>query len=147
MPRSVRDDPPSGSRASGVRHSALGAIVLVAGVIVPSAAAAQGAAPAAKVSAAEYEGWRQYSTHCARCHGQDVLGNPVAANLLESAGPGGGMAEQGAFVAVVKAGRVARGMPAFGSVLSDAQMNATFAYVKGRADKKIPAGRPERAGK
>jgi len=37
---------------------------------------------APKVSPAEYEGWRQYSVNCARCHGQDVLPNPVAANLL-----------------------------------------------------------------
>jgi mono/diheme cytochrome c family protein len=39
--------------------------------------------PAPKgVSKIEYEGWRQYSVNCARCHGQDVLPNPVAANLL-----------------------------------------------------------------
>ena len=37
-----------------------------------------------KVSRLEYEGWRQYSVNCARCHGQDVLPNPVAANLLVS---------------------------------------------------------------
>jgi hypothetical protein len=43
---------------------------------------------APKVSPAEYEGWRQYSVNCARCHGQDVLPNPVAANLLISLAPG-----------------------------------------------------------
>ena len=41
------------------------------------------------MSSQEYDGWRQYSVHCARCHGQDVLPNPVAANLLISLGPGG----------------------------------------------------------
>src|SRR5215213_9364446 len=30
-------------------------------------------ASAPKVSRTEYEGWRQYSVNCARCHGQDVL--------------------------------------------------------------------------
>ena len=45
-----------------------------------------------QVSAEEYEGWRQYSVQCARCHGQDVTGNPVAAHLLESAGSGGPVA-------------------------------------------------------
>src|SRR3954468_24712601 len=44
---------------------------------------------APKVSPTEYEGWRQYSVNCARCHGQDVLPNPVAANLLVSLAPGG----------------------------------------------------------
>jgi mono/diheme cytochrome c family protein len=98
----------------------------------------------AQVSAPEYEGWRQYSVHCARCHGQDVLGNPVAANLLESAREGGALAGRDAFVAVVQAGRTDRGMPAFDGVLSKEQSGAIYAYVKGRADGRIPAGRPAR---
>ena len=108
---------------------------------------AQNAPSAPKVGPEEYEGWRQYSAQCARCHGQDVVGNPVAADLLKSAGPDGPMAEQQAFAGVVKAGRTERGMPAFGGVLSDEQIGAIFAYVKGRADGKIGAGRPEVGGK
>ena len=109
-------------------------------------AEAQGTEKGPKLGAKEYEGWRQYSAHCARCHGQDVLGNPVAADLLKSTAAGGPVAEQAAFVCVVKAGRPKRGMPGFAKVIDDAQANAIFAYVKGRADGKIPAGRPERAG-
>ena len=48
-----------------------------------------------KLSGPEYEGWRQYSAHCARCHGQDVVGNPVAADLLKSAAAGGPVADAG----------------------------------------------------
>jgi mono/diheme cytochrome c family protein len=99
-----------------------------------------------KLGPKEYEGWRQYSTHCARCHGQDVLGNPVAADLRKSTAAGGPVATQDAFVAVVKAGRPSRGMPGFASTVSDEQTDAIYAYVKGRADGKIPAGRPQRAG-
>ncbi len=99
-----------------------------------------------KLDAEAYEGWRQYSAHCARCHGQDVLGNPVAADLLKTTAAGGPVAEKAAFVAAVKTGRPNRGMPGFAKVIDDAQTNAIFAYVKGRADGKIPAGRPERAG-
>ena len=98
----------------------------------PASSEAQRATAAPKLGPAEYEGWRQYSVHCARCHGQDVLGGPVA--------------EQGAFVSVVKAGRPVRGMPGFASTVSDEQTNAIFAYVQGRADGKIPAGRPVRDG-
>jgi mono/diheme cytochrome c family protein len=132
-----------------VRRRGLFALVVVAaaGIVWPAVGGAQGAAPGPKLGPLEYEGWRQYSTHCARCHGQDVLGNPVAADLLKSVGAGGPMAEHDAFVAVVKSGRVNRGMPAFASVLTDAQIDAIYAYVKGRADGKIPAGRPVRAGK
>jgi len=95
-----------------------------------------------RVSAKEYEGWRQYSVHCARCHGQDVVGNPVAANLLQSAGEGGPFAGRDAFTKVVAEGRLDKGMPAFKEITSPEQRDAVYAYVKGRADKRIPAGRP-----
>ena len=115
-----------------------------AGAAGPLDAVAQGAQPRPRVNQQEYEGWRQYSVHCARCHGQDVLGNPVAANLLESTRKGGPMAGRDAFAAVVKSGRTDRGMPAFGETLTGEQVNAIYAYVKGRADGKIATGRPAR---
>jgi mono/diheme cytochrome c family protein len=96
-----------------------------------------------KLSQAEYDGWRQYSVNCARCHGQDVLPNPVAANLLISLAPGGPMASLEKFAQVVSEGRPDRGMPAFKSILTPEQIQAIYAYVKGRADKRIPPGRPE----
>jgi mono/diheme cytochrome c family protein len=96
-----------------------------------------------KVSKVDYEGWRQYSVHCARCHGQDVLPNPVAANLLISLGPGGPINSEETFAQVVTAGRPARGMPAFKGVLTPDQVKSIYAYVKGRAEKRIPPGRPE----
>ena len=95
-----------------------------------------------KVGQQEYEGWRQYSVNCARCHGQDVLPNPVAANLLVSVRSGGPMATREKFVEVVTKGRPERGMPAFGGLLTPEQVNAIYDYVKGRADGRIPAGRP-----
>ena len=119
---------------------------LLVGAGWTSGAVAQGRETGPKLGAEAYEGWRQYSAHCARCHGQDVLGNPVAADLLKSTAAGGPVAEQAAFVGVVKAGRPKQGMPGFAKVIDDAQAAAIYAYVKGRADGKIPAGRPERAG-
>jgi mono/diheme cytochrome c family protein len=96
----------------------------------------------AELSQAEYEGWRQYSVNCARCHGQDVLPNPVAANLLVSLAPGGAMASPDKFGQVVSEGRPERGMPAFKSIVTPDQIRSIYAYVKGRADKRIPPGRP-----
>src|SRR4051812_11102737 len=95
-----------------------------------------------KVTPEEYQGWRQYSVHCARCHGQDVLPNPVAANLLTSLAPGGPVDSPEKFSGIVTAGRQARGMPAFGNVLTPDQIKAIYGYVQGRAAKRIPAGRP-----
>jgi mono/diheme cytochrome c family protein len=100
----------------------------------------QAAAP--KVSAAEYEGWRQYSVNCARCHGQDVLPNPVAANLLVSLAPGGPVDSPEKFSQVVTEGRPHRGMPAFKQTLTPRQIQSIYAYVRGRAEERIPPGRP-----
>ncbi len=97
-----------------------------------------------KVSRPEYEGWRQYSVNCARCHGQDVLPNPVAANLLVSLGAGGPSNTPEKFLQVVSKGRPERGMPAFETLQTPEQINAVYAYVKGRAEGRIPPGRPDR---
>ena len=109
----------------------------------PTEAWSQERKPGPRVDATQYEGWRQYSVQCARCHGQDVVGNPVAANLLKSVASGGSTASPEAFSAVVREGRPG-GMPGFGTALSDDQIAAVYAYVKGRADGEIAAGRPER---
>jgi mono/diheme cytochrome c family protein len=101
-----------------------------------------GAGGGLKVSQLEYEGWRQYSVHCARCHGQDVLGNPVASDLLVSLGPGGPIDTPEKFFQVVSEGRPDRGMPALKGSMTPEQIRAVYAYVKGRAEKRIPAGRP-----
>ena len=114
-------------------------------VDTPPAGAApsnQSAAGGPRVSRQEYEGWRQYSVHCARCHGQDVLPNPVAANLLISLGAGGPVDTPEKFSQIVTAGRPEKGMPAFKGGLTPEQISAIYAYVKGRADKRIPPGRP-----
>lgn len=109
--------------------------------LAPRAAAQEAAAG---VSTAEYEGWRQYSVQCARCHGQDALPNPVAANLLVSLAPGGPAADQATFRKVVTEGRADRGMPAFKDTMTPEEVDAVYAYVKGRAEKRIPAGRPKK---
>jgi mono/diheme cytochrome c family protein len=108
------------------------------------APAGQGGGAGPKVSSAEYEGWRQYSVNCARCHGQDVLPNPVAANLLISLGSGGPVDTEQNFFQVVSEGRPERGMPAFKGIMSADQIRAVYAYVDGRAEKRIPPGRPAR---
>jgi mono/diheme cytochrome c family protein len=113
-------------------------------VVLTGGAARQAAGQeGAKVSTLEYEGWRQYSVQCARCHGQDVLPNPVAANLLVSVAPGGPSADKATFTKVVTDGRQERGMPAFAKTMTPDQVEAVYAYVKGRAEKRIPAGRPK----
>jgi len=109
------------------------------GVAAGSAAAQEEPA----VSEVEYEGWRQYNVHCARCHGQDALPNPVAANLLVSLAPDGPSADKATFTKIVIEGRTSGGMPAFKGTVEPAQVEAMYAYLKGRAEKRIPPGRPK----
>ena len=118
------------------------AIALLSLLTVAGARPARGQ-DGATVNAAEYEGWRQYNVHCARCHGQDALPNPVAANLLESLAPDGPAASKEAFTKVVVEGRENRGMPAFQKTVTAEQVDAMYAYLTGRAGKRIPAGRPK----
>jgi mono/diheme cytochrome c family protein len=117
--------------------------VLVATALLGTAAGGAGAQEGPAVSEVEYEGWRQYNVHCARCHGQDALPNPVAANLLISLAPGGPAADKAAFTKIVMEGRTSRGMPGFKGTVEPAQVDAIYAYLKGRAEKRIPPGRPK----
>ena len=118
--------------------------LLISSLAAAPAAGAQ--EKSASVSEVQYEGWRQYNVHCARCHGQDALPNPVAANLLTSLAPGGPTADQKTFTTVVIDGRTSSGMPAFKGSLEPAQVEAIYLYLKGRAEKRIPPGRPKEPG-
>ena len=122
-----------------MKPSSVSLLLMVLSGLAPRVGAQEGAV----VSAAEYEGWRQYSVQCARCHGQDVLPNPVAANLLVSVAPKGPAADKATFTKVVTEGRADRGMPPFKETMTPEQVDAVYAYVKGRAEKRIPAGRPK----
>jgi polar amino acid transport system substrate-binding protein len=117
--------------------------ILVATALLGTAAGGAGAQEGPAVSEVEYEGWRQYNVHCARCHGQDALPNPVAANLLVSLAPGGPAADKATFTKIVMEGKTSRGMPAFKGTVEPAQVDAIYAYLKGRAEKRIPPGRPK----
>ena len=116
---------------------------VVAIALFVAAAGSAAAQEGPGVSKVEYEGWRQYNVHCARCHGQDALPNPVAANLLVSLAPDGPAADQATFTKIVMEGRTSGGMPAFKGTVEPAQVEAMYAYLKGRAEKRIPPGRPK----
>jgi mono/diheme cytochrome c family protein len=122
------------------RIALLGVSLLTASVVEG------GAQDGTAVTDVEYEGWRQYNVHCARCHGQDALPNPVTADLLTSLAPGGPAADPGTFTTTVMAGRTNKGMPAFKGAVEPAKVEAVYHYLKGRAEKRIPAGRPKRPG-
>lgn len=96
--------------------------------------------PSARASKVEYEGWRQYMVHCARCHGDDAVSGVMAPDLRKSLSSGA--TNEATFHSAVKAGRKGKGMPGFQGTLSDQQISAVYAYVAARAKGRLPAGRP-----
>jgi mono/diheme cytochrome c family protein len=128
-----------GNRKS--RRSVVSVLLSGLAVLTPSVAVAQ----ADTVSLEAYEGWRQYSVHCARCHAQDVLNSGVAPWLVMSVKPDGPVPTMEEFMRVIREGKKSGGMPAFDpDYLEDARVEAIWAYVKGRSDGVIHPGRPVR---
>jgi mono/diheme cytochrome c family protein len=127
---------PRRTRCPAYLALALGAVAL--GTVLQSAAAQE--KPGGPASKIENEGWRQYMANCARCHGDDAVGGAIAVDLRAVVATGA--VDSASFVSIVKAGRPAAGMPPFKDILKDEQIAAIYAYVKARAEKRLPAGRP-----
>jgi len=108
----------------------------------PAAPAAAGPASAAETYRAVYNGWKWWHVYCYRCHGVNALGATLAPNLLD---PNRKMART-LFLRTVSRGRDDKGMPEWASLLNTNQMNDLFVYVRARADKVLPPGRPDEVG-
>jgi cytochrome c len=105
-----------------------------------NSAAAQQKEHGTRASKVEYEGWRQYMTNCARCHGDDAVGGVIAPDLRASVTKGA--IDEASFESVVNAGRSGKGMPPFKGTLRKEQITAIYAYVDARAKGRLPTGRP-----
>ena len=89
-----------------------------------------------------YDGWKWWHVYCYRCHGTDANGTPNAPNLTD---PNEKM-PRAAFVKIVREGVKDKGMAAWDKLLDAKQMGQLFVYVRARADKVLPAGRPDEVG-
>ncbi len=122
------------------------AIVLLAAAARDGAAQARDqyhTAPKDTVAQDVYNGWKQYELNCARCHGEYAVGTSFAPALLVSLKEGGTVPTKESFVTTVCAGRPEKGMPGWCALgLEMDKIENIYKYVKGRADKKIGAGRP-----
>jgi len=101
--------------------------------------------PAARdtLSVEAYQGWKQFELNCSRCHGEYAVGTSFAPALVVSLRNGGTIPTKEIFIQTVCAGRPEKGMPSWCALgLEMDKINNIYAYVKGRADGKIHAGRP-----
>ena len=109
----------------------------------PAAApTAAGAAATKETYASVYNGWKWWHVYCYRCHGVNATNATLAPNLLAD----NHRLARAQFLRVVRIGRDAKGMPEWASLLNTKQMNDLFVYVRARADKVLPAGRPDEVG-
>lgn len=122
--------------------------LFVLGVAITPSLAAQAtprAAPRDTVDEIAYEGWKQYSLHCARCHGEDAQGTSFGPNLLLSMRPEGAVGTREAFITLLSAGSPDRGMPSALNLGMGAEFfEGVYAYLAGRSSGRLHGGRPAR---
>ena len=100
------------------------------------------AAPAADLYADVYNGWKWWHVYCYRCHGTDAVGTTNAPSLIDT----NEKLSRAAFIKVVREGVKDKGMAAWDKLLDAKQMGQLYVYVRARADKVLPPGRPDEVG-
>jgi mono/diheme cytochrome c family protein len=122
----------------------VGALAWSAAQETPVRAAAQ-AAPAAaseEIYKDVYAGWKWWHVYCYRCHGTDANGTTNAPNLPD---PNEKLSRAN-IIRIVRDGVKDKGMAAWDKLLDAKQMGQLYVYVRARADKVLPAGRPDEVG-
>jgi mono/diheme cytochrome c family protein len=89
-----------------------------------------------------YQGWKWWHVYCYRCHGVDALGTTTAPNLTDP----NEKFTRAEFLRVVRAGVPKTAMQAWNKLLDDQQIGQLYVYVRARADKVLPSGRPDEVG-
>jgi mono/diheme cytochrome c family protein len=89
-----------------------------------------------------YNGWKWWHVYCYRCHGVDATGTPTAPNLTEASNK----LAPAAFLKIVRDGVPDKGMQAWNKLLDNKQIGQIHLYVRARADKVLPPGRPDEIG-
>ena len=110
---------------------------------VPFRAELQAAAqPSSETYRDVYNGWKWWHVYCFRCHGVDAVGTTNAPTLID---PTRQLTAR-QFLRVVRNGVPDKGMQAWDKLLDDKQISQISLYVRARADKVLPPGRPDEVG-
>jgi mono/diheme cytochrome c family protein len=92
-----------------------------------------------------YAGWRSFNINCQSCHGFNAVANDAAPDLRNSVRNGGTLT-RAQFHEVVRKGRMAKGMPAWGELLDAKQIDQIYAYLRARSSGTLGAGQPSVGG-
>jgi len=122
----------------------VGALAWSAAQDAPVRAAAQAPAAAASDDLYKdvYNGWKWWHVYCYRCHGTDAVGTTNAPSLIDA----NEKLSRAAFTKIVREGVKDKGMAAWDKLLDAKQMGQLYVYVRARADKVLPPGRPDEVG-
>ena len=122
-----------------------GCALLFLAVLIVSAGDTTPAAAQAAVSTtykSVYDGWKWWHVYCYRCHGVDAVGTTNAPNLTDP----NRKLSSAEFTKIVMNGIPDKGMQAWDKLLDKKQVSEIHLYVRARADKVLPAGRPDEIG-
>ena len=104
------------------------------------------AAPAAQKSQdiyqSVYNGWKWWHVYCFRCHGTNAIATTLAPDLID---PNEKLTLK-EFLQVVQNGSADGKMQAWSKLLDELQIAQIYTYVRARADKVLPPGRPDEVG-
>ena len=114
-------------------------LVLAAVLWVASVASAQAPAETYKDV---YNGWKWWHVYCYRCHGTDAVGTTTAPGFID---PNRKMTAD-EFRRTVRNGISDTAMQSWSKLLDDRQIAQIYLYVKARAEKALPPGRPDEVG-
>jgi mono/diheme cytochrome c family protein len=126
----------------------IGVVCVLAAASVADVETARQAARGASATAPSrtyrdvYNGWKWWHVYCYRCHGVDAAGSTLAPNLTDPSK----RLTPAAFLKIVRNGIPDKGMQAWNKLLDDEQIGQVHLYVRARADKVLPPGRPDEVG-
>ena len=130
----------------GLATSALALVFAMSAALAaqapPKAAEAPSAAATSETYRAVYQGWKWWHVYCYRCHGVDALGTTTAPNLTDP----NEKFTRAEFMRIVKTGKPDTAMQSWSKLLDDKQLGEVYVYVRARADKVLPPGRPDEVG-
>jgi mono/diheme cytochrome c family protein len=89
-----------------------------------------------------YNGWKWWHVYCYRCHGTNAVGTTLAPDLIDP----NAKTPLKEFLRVVQNGSEDGSMQAWSKLLDEKQITQLYNYVRARADKVLPPGRPDEVG-
>jgi cytochrome c len=128
--------------SSRILTSALIALAALSGLSVLRSSPVAAAQNKPDVYKDVYSGWKWWHVYCYRCHGMNAVGGTLAPNLID---PNEKMPLP-QFLMIVRNGSADKQMQAWDKLLDDKQITQIYTYVRARADKVLPPGRPDEVG-